>query len=527
MSKKVTKAALVVFILYLLIGVYAPFFASSKPIVLMYQGKYFFPLFRYLFYSGFFTKKIDIFFNLLMLVLPLVALFSWWCSAWRKWIWIGGCGLQIILFLFVQHHKIKDPARPVPSYLVSQGDVNKTIPSKLESIDSSYRKKPNFFSYAMINPIVEYHLKKRRHSKIVAHLNTRLERKQKRNKKVPVKSIDMTALPTLWQKEQEHRQKVMIEIENKIQRKESLYEDLMDRQKKEKEKLDTLDHSADLIREIQRQIANLKEHKLALERQEDWLKAESEKISGIWMPWISEYHWEDDAGGSQELNRSVHFWYLTRMNGKDLTAAVIFGVRISIAVGLISVLISLSIAIPYGCVTGFFGGKIDMILSRFLEIWETMPTFLMLLTIVAIAESKSIFLVVLVLGVFGWTGLSRLLRGEVLKQRHMNYVEACYSLGYSPSRIIWRHILPNAIPPVLTLLPFTVMIAITHEAGLSYLGLGEEGLASWGVLMEEGRHRLFGGGGVLWPPAIALSIFLISIAILGDGLRDALDPKTA
>jgi len=176
-------------------------------------------------------------------------------------------------------------------------------------------------------------------------------------------------------------------------------------------------------------------------------------------------------------------------------------------------------------IAGYFAGKTDLVVSRFIEIWEAMPTFFMLLLIVAISQSKSIFLVIGVLGIFGWTGIGRFMRGEVLKHRNLPYVLSCHTMGYTHKRVMFSHILPNAIAPILTLLPFAMMAAITSEAGLSFLGLGEEGSTSWGVLMDEGRSVFPSESYLLWPPAILLTLLLISIALVGDGLRDAIDPK--
>ena len=243
------------------------------------------------------------------------------------------------------------------------------------------------------------------------------------------------------------------------------------------------------------------------------------------MPLLSHFHWEDDAGGSQRLNQHVPFWELTRINRKDLMAALIFGVRISLVVGILSVGLALLIGLPIGALAGFYGGTFDIIVSRLLEIWEAMPTFFMLLMIVAITQSKSIFLVIATIGIFGWTTFSRYIRGEFFKQRNLPYTEACRALGFNDSKIIFSHIFPNAIPPVLTLLPFAIMGAITSEAGLSFLGLGEEGACSWGVLMDEGRTAFPSEAYLLWPPAILLTVLLVAIAMVGDAFRDALDPK--
>lgn len=243
------------------------------------------------------------------------------------------------------------------------------------------------------------------------------------------------------------------------------------------------------------------------------------------MPLLSHYHWEDDAGGQQLLNQYLPWWQITRINRKDLLAALIFGIRISMVVGIAAVAIALAIGIPVGALAGFYGGRADIVVSRLLEIWEAMPAFFMLLMVVALMQSKSIFLVIAVIGLFGWTQFSRYIRGEFFKQRHLPYTEACKALGFRDGYIIYRHILPNAIPPVLTLLPFAIMGAITSEAGLSFLGLGEENSCSWGVLMDEGRSVFPQESDLLWPPAILLTLLLIAIAIIGDRLRDALDPS--
>lgn len=245
------------------------------------------------------------------------------------------------------------------------------------------------------------------------------------------------------------------------------------------------------------------------------------------MPLIRPFHWEDDAGGEQSLNQYIGWTELTRINRKDLLAALIFGVRVSLVVGTTAVALALAIGVPIGAFAGYYGGKFDIIVSRLLEIWESMPTFFMLLLVVAITQSKSILLIITVIGLFGWTSFSRYIRGEFFKQRNLSYVEACKASGFSDRYTIFSHILPNAFPPLLTLLPFAIMGAITSEAGLSFLGLGEEGSSSWGVLMDEGRTAFPGESYLLWPPAILLTILLIAIALVGDALRDSLDPKNA
>lgn len=256
-----------------------------------------------------------------------------------------------------------------------------------------------------------------------------------------------------------------------------------------------------------------------------WVDEQTKQIHGMVMPLISHFHWEDDAGGSQALNQVIPWWDLTRVNRKDLLAALIFGIRISLSVGIIAVGIALVIGIPIGAFAGFYGGTFDIITCRLLEIWESMPTFFMLLIVVAMMQSKSIFIVITVIGLFGWTTFTRFIRGEFFKQRNLPYVEACRAQGFNDLYTIFSHILPNAMPPILTLLPFSIMGAITSEAGLSFLGLGEEGSCSWGVLMDEGRTAFPAESYLLWPPAILLTVLLVAIALVGDALRDSIDPK--
>ncbi|SGA31621.1 transport protein [Chlamydia abortus] len=178
-----------------------------------------------------------------------------------------------------------------------------------------------------------------------------------------------------------------------------------------------------------------------------------------------------------------------------------------------------------GLVSGYFGGTTDMVLSRFTEIWETMPMLFILMLVVSITQKKSLFLDTILLGCFGWTGFSRYIRIETLKQRNMSYVLAATNMCYSHYHIMVHQILPNAIVPVISLLPFSMMAMISCEAGLTFLGLGEESSVSWGNLMKEGVTAFPSESCILWPPAIMLTALLIAIALIGDGIRDALDPK--
>lgn len=451
-------------ILFILMGVYAPLIASSKPLAIEYEHQLYFPLLRYLFFQGFFTKPLDIFFNLMIFTLPLALIF------WKKPKVLTTIGFfQCAFFLWLMIFGIKDPASDLELTQEKQKQKQVSWSSELSFMND----------YAKLNEVVRYILRRDQDTQLKALL----------------KREDV---PSLFSKEQEHQNE-------KIQRITAFLE---------MNKPESL--------EYQNQMHELQ----FLKDKNQWLEEQSKNVAWMMMPLVRPFHWEDDAGGEQALNQYLPWWDLTRVNRKDLVAALIFGVRISLVVGFLAVGLSLLLGIPIGAFAGYYGGVFDIIVSRLIEIWESMPVFFMLLLVIAMMQSKSIFIVITVIGIFGWTGFSRYIRGEFFKQKNLGYVESCKSIGYPDSRIIFRHILPNAIPPLLTLLPFAIMGAITAEAGLSFLGLGEEGSCSWGVLMDEGRSAFPGEAYLLWPPAIFLTILLVAIALIGDALRDHLDPKT-
>jgi peptide/nickel transport system permease protein len=467
--------ALLIVFAFCIVGIYAPFLASSKPFVVEYQNTFYFPLFRYLFYTEFFTKRLDLFFNILIFTFPLM-LFCWYSRHIRSKsvLLCALCLFQFLLFAYFVIYPIKDPA--------SDPQLNQArITAQKETPQSSWNFDLQHMSpYARLNMLLRFRLEKEQYDRLYAYFG-----------KEP---------PTLF-----HTDKLRM---NQI----------IEREQQQLEELGKQPTDTEPFKRASAKIAYLKD-------KWHWLEIESESLRFVVMPPLSHFHWEDDAGGEQSLNQKLPWWELTRINRKDLLAALIFGIRISLVVGLLAVAISLAIAIPIGAIAGYYGGTADIIVCRLLEIWEAMPTFFMLLMIVGILQSKSIFIVILIIGFFGWTSFSRYLRGEFLKQRSLAYVEACQSLGYRNSYIMFIHILPNAIPPLLTLLPFAIMGAISSEAGLSFLGLGEENSCSWGVLMDEGRSAFPGESNLLWPPALVLTVLLVAIALVGDALRDTFDPK--
>lgn len=445
--------------------------------MVVYDGSIYFPLFRYLFYPEFFSKRLDLFFNLLIFTFPLMVLCCCWTRIKSKVKWLLGIWLmQLLLFFYICYRPVDDPAGD-PQLAMQRNEAIKQFSESNWDFDLRYMN-----SYAKLNLLLNYSLLKEQHQRISKTLNIEPH--------------------TLFYTSRQH-----------------------DAEKLERLKISIEELQGQPEGENVKKLKALKAEMAYIKDRQEWLENQSARLHFVVMPLLSHFHWEDDAGGSQSLNQELPWWELTRANRKDLLAALIFGVRISLVVGFLAVAIALALAIPIGATAGYCGGTIDIIVSRLIEIWEAMPTFFMLLMAVAIIQSKSIFIVIAIIGFFGWTGFSRFLRGEFFKQRNLPYVEACKALGYSNRYTMFIHILPNAIPPILTLLPFAIMGAISSEAGLSFLGLGEEGSCSWGVLMDEGRSAFPGESNLLWPPAILLTVLLVAIALVGDALRDTFDPK--
>jgi peptide/nickel transport system permease protein len=218
-------------------------------------------------------------------------------------------------------------------------------------------------------------------------------------------------------------------------------------------------------------------------------------------------------------------WLGTDRLGRDVAAGMIHGTRISLTIGLVVVAIQAVIGIALGSLAGFYGGWVDLAISRFIEMMLGIPTFFLLITVAAIFP-PSIYLIMAILGLTGWMGIARYVRSEFFRVRAQDFVEAARSLGGSDFRVMARHILPNALAPVLVAMSFGVASAILAESGLSFLGIGVPAhLVTWGSILSEARTNTFAWWLAIFPGA---SIFVTVTAynLLGDGLRDALDPKT-
>lgn len=210
--------------------------------------------------------------------------------------------------------------------------------------------------------------------------------------------------------------------------------------------------------------------------------------------------------------------------GRDVLVRMIYGLRISLTVGFVAVGLYISIGIVLGAIAGYFGGAVDIVISRIIEVIILFPSFFLILTLVGLL-GQSIYIIMVVIGLTGWPTVARLIRGEVLKQRAIDYVQAARAMGASHSRIIFRHILPNAVSPALVAAPFGIAGAIITEAGLSLLGFGVRLPApSWGLILRTGSENYHYWWLVVFP-SLAIFFTVTVFNLVGSGLRDAMDPR--
>ncbi len=246
-------------------------------------------------------------------------------------------------------------------------------------------------------------------------------------------------------------------------------------------------------------------------------------VAGIWAAQPHEV--TDLEKGA--TSPSAEHWFGTDVLGRDMLARVLYGGRISLMVGLVATAVSLLIGVTYGTVSGYLGGKIDAVMMRIVDILYTIP-FIVFVILLMVYFGRNLFLIFLAIGAVEWLTMARIVRGQVVSIKNDDFVEAARSLGLPSGRIIFRHMIPNVIGPVIVYATLTVPAVMLLEAVLSFLGLGVQAPAtSWGALIKEGADTIEEFPWLLFFPGGAMAITLFSLNFLGDGLRDALDVRAS
>jgi peptide/nickel transport system permease protein len=239
----------------------------------------------------------------------------------------------------------------------------------------------------------------------------------------------------------------------------------------------------------------------------------------------SVYNMETDIFTTTETMGTWKHPLGTDSKGRDMLAMLVSGTRISLSVGLLATGIALFVGLLIGLAAAYFGKWVDNVLMRFTDVMMTFPFFLLLVFIVFIF-GPSLAIIVLVIGLTGWTGVSRLIRSEALSLRTRDFVTASKALGASDRRVIFRHLLPNVMSLIIVMATLSIPGVILAEAALSFIGLGDPTTTSWGIILQSGQQSLDTTWWVAVEPGIMLFLTVLAFNFLGDGLRDAFDPRS-
>lgn len=273
-------------------------------------------------------------------------------------------------------------------------------------------------------------------------------------------------------------------------------------------------------------------------RQDAWLRLKKNKAAmaglgiiilisllAIFGPMLSPYSYSDQSLSEANQPPSAAHWFGTDNLGRDLATRVCYGARISLSIGIVASLINLGIGVLYGGISGYFGGRIDSVMMRIVDILYGIPLLLYVILLMVVLK-PGLLNVFLALGLVYWLRMARIVRAQVLGLKELEYILAARVLGASHQRLILGHLLPNSLGPIIITLTLSIPEAIFTEAFLSFIGLGVSApMASWGVLASEGVVTLRSYPFQLLSPAIAISLTMLGFNFLGDGLRDALDPR--
>lgn len=248
-------------------------------------------------------------------------------------------------------------------------------------------------------------------------------------------------------------------------------------------------------------------------------------VAALFADFIAPHGFREQIRGSYRLPPSRDHWLGTDDVGRDLLSRIIYGARISLKVGVLATAISLAIGTTFGAVAGFFGGIVDTLMMRFVDIFLSIP-YVILAVSIATVFGRSVNSLIVVLGLTGWLSIARVVRATFLGLRKLEYTEAARALGFSRTRMIFGHLLPNASVPIIVYGTISVGSAILSEAALSFIGVGPSSpTPAWGLMVADAKGSLSSAPHMLIFPGLAIFLTVLGFVLVGDGLRDTLDPK--
>ena len=275
-------------------------------------------------------------------------------------------------------------------------------------------------------------------------------------------------------------------------------------------------------------------------RFQTWLRFQSNKaalfsaiillvvvLMAVLAPFITVASYDDQKFLQRGLEApSPEFWFGVDDLGRDFFSRIVYGARVSLSIGFISALFAVMIGIPLGVLGGYYGGWIDWLIMRIIEIFSVIPPLLAAMLLGALTKGGFVTVVVIA-SLFGWVQVCLLVRAQVKAFREKEFVRAAVALGASPSYVVWRHLLPNSISPIIVGFVLAIPLAMMLEAGLSFLGIGVQlPVPSWGQMINVGMNFMFFYWHMAVFPTAALAVTVLATTFVGDGLRDALDPTS-
>ena len=250
-------------------------------------------------------------------------------------------------------------------------------------------------------------------------------------------------------------------------------------------------------------------------------------VIALATPWIAPYTYQEQNLALGASPPSAEHWLGTDIFGRDLMTQIMYGGRISLAVGFVATAVALLIGVTWGAIAGYVGGRTDAVMMRLVDILYALP-FMIFIVLLTVVFGRNMLLLFLAIGAVEWLTMARIMRGQVQALRQQEFVEAAISLGLSPTTLIRRHLVPNALGPIIVYTTLTIPNVMLLEAFLSFLGLGiQPPQTSWGLLISYGAETMEEYPWLLIFPGMALTLTLFSLNFLGDGLRDALDVRGA